>query len=87
MKKPALKIKKQIKLLESRNLTIKDKVKAKQILLHNNYYRLSGYWRKYSKFDWFENNTTFEQIIDIYERDASLANLLLKGIRIFEICF
>jgi len=90
--KSALTIKEQIEKLKSRNLIIEDKVKAEQFLFQNNYYRLSDYWRKYQinpkeKEDNFVNNTTLESIITIYELDASLTNILLEGIRIFEICF
>lgn len=33
----------QLDLLRSRGLTIDDESKAKQFLLYNNYYRISGY--------------------------------------------
>jgi abortive infection bacteriophage resistance protein len=60
--------------------------------LENNYYRLSGYWRKYQKApansdDNFVDGTTFEKIVDIYELDVLLRNLLQRGIGVFEISF
>lgn len=81
-----------IELLKSRNLIFENESKAERLLLQNNYYRLSGYWRKYQidpdkGNDCFVDNTTFEKIATIYELDALLRNLLLKGIGIFEICF
>jgi abortive infection bacteriophage resistance protein len=81
-----------IELLKSRNLGFEDELKAERFLLQNNYYRLSGYWRKYQinpgkGDDNFENNITFEKIVAIYELDALLRNLLQKGLGIFEICF
>lgn len=33
----------QLEILRSRGLSIKDDGKAKDFLLHNNYYRISGY--------------------------------------------
>ncbi|GBU23154.1 hypothetical protein R80B4_03070 [Fibrobacteres bacterium R8-0-B4] len=82
----------QINLLKARGLQFKDEVKATNILSQNNYYRLTGYWRKYqvdpdAKDDNFVKNTTFEKIIEIYEIDTELRSLLLKGTGIFEICF
>jgi len=80
----------QINLLKSRGLVFNDEVKAINTLLHNNYYRLTGYWRKYqinpdAKDDRFVNNTKFEDIIEIYTIDAKLRNLLLEGLGIFEV--
>jgi abortive infection bacteriophage resistance protein len=82
----------QIALLKSQNLVFVDEIKAAQFLLKNNYYRLSGYWRKYQMDNGkgennFIDNITFEQIVTLYELDALLANLLQKGLRIFEVCF
>lgn len=90
--KPATTIEKQIELLKARGLTFKDESVAARVLSQNNYYRLSGYWRKYQidpngKNDNFINDTTFEDIIEIYELDAMLRNVLQKGIAAFEICF
>ncbi|MCL2183784.1 MAG: Abi family protein [Chitinispirillia bacterium] len=91
MKQPKT-ISEQIELLKSRNLIINDEIEAAQFLSKNNYYRLSGYWRKYqidpdNSKDLFIAGTTFEMIANIYELDAQLRNLLQKGIGIFEICF
>jgi len=90
--KEPLTIEKQIERLKCRNLIFEDENKLEQILLKYNYYRLSGYWRKYQinpekKENNFVDNTTLENIITIYELDASLRPLLLKGIGIFEVCF
>ena len=94
--KPSKTISEQIEILKSRNLIIEDEIKAGESLLKYNYYRLSGYWRKYQKKtkekygdrdDNFVDNTTFEKILVIYELDALLATLLLEGIRVFEVCF
>ena len=90
--KPTLTTAEQIELLKSRNLIFENESKADQFLLQNNYYRLSGYWRRYQinpdkGENKFKDNITFEQIVSIYKLDASLRNLLQKGIGIFEICF
>jgi len=90
--KPARTTADLINLLKTRNLTFANESKAERFLFQNNYYRLSGYWRKYQinpdeGSDNFKENTTFEEIVAIYELDALLRNLLQKGIGIFEICF
>jgi abortive infection bacteriophage resistance protein len=90
--KQAITIPEQINLLKSRKLVFEDELKAEQFLLKNNYYRLSGYWRKYqtnpdNDDDTFINGATFEKIVAIYELDAQLRNLLQKGTGVFEICF
>jgi abortive infection bacteriophage resistance protein len=90
--KTAKTISEQIQLLKSRHLVFNDESYAERFLSRNNYYRLSGYWRKYQiNPDAGDNNfvdgTTFEKIIAIYERDARLRNILQKGIGVFEICF
>lgn len=36
-------IEEQLDLLESRGMTIENRAKAASFLLHNNYYRISGY--------------------------------------------
>jgi abortive infection bacteriophage resistance protein len=90
--KPIITITEQIELLKSQNLIFGDESKAEQFLQHNNYYRLSGYWQKY-QIDHdkgknnFVDNTTFEQIIAIYELDVLLRNILQKGIVILEVSF
>jgi abortive infection bacteriophage resistance protein len=82
----------QIEILKSRNLIFEDESKAEQFLLGNNYYRLTGYWRKYQinsgeGENKFVDNTTLEKIVEIYELDILLRNILQKGIGIFEVCF
>jgi len=90
--KPSTTITAQIKLLKMRGLYFNDVDTARAILLQNNYYRLTGYWRKYqidpdNDDDRFKDNVTFESIVEIYRIDTALRNLLLRGIEIFEICF
>jgi abortive infection bacteriophage resistance protein len=90
--KPAKTTSDLINLLKTRNLTFANEHKAEVFLLQNNYYRLSGYWRKYQidpdKGDNnFKDGIAFEKILAIYELDTQLRNLLHKGMGIFEICF
>jgi len=90
--KTAKTVPEQIQLLKSRHLVLNDEPYAAQFLSKNNYYRLSGYWRKYQiNPDIGDNNfvdgTTFEKIVAIYELDTRLRTLLQKGIGMFEICF
>jgi len=45
--KPTLTLHEQINLLKSRGLIFNDKDDIENILFRHNYYRLSGYWRKF----------------------------------------
>jgi abortive infection bacteriophage resistance protein len=69
-----------IELLKSRNLILTDEHKAEHFLFQNNYYRLSGYWRKYqinpdNGDNNFKKDTIFEEILVIYELDTLLRNV------------
>lgn len=77
----------QMKILRERGLIITDEGKCKEFLLHNNYYRISGYSLTLRKNDKFYENATFQNIIDIYEFDRNLRNLLLKFLEIIEVKF
>ena len=48
--KPALSLQDQLALLESRGLDIEDQDEALELLQHNNYYRLEGYWYPFYDF-------------------------------------
>ena len=54
----------QIEILRSRGLTIKDEAEAKDFLLRNNYYRVSGYSLTLRKNDVFAKSATFQNIED-----------------------
>ena len=77
----------QLEILRSRGLSIKDDKEAKEFLLHNNYYRISGYSLTMRKNDVFSKNATFQNIIDIYDFDHELRHILLKYIEIIEVTF
>lgn len=75
----------QVKILQSRGLVIEDDIKAKEFLYNNNYYRVSGYSLTLRNHDIFYPKTKFQNIIDIYNFDQEMRNLLLKYIEIIEI--
>lgn len=77
----------QIELLQSRGLIIDDKKAAKNFLLNNNYYRISGYSLTLRSNDKFHDNVTFQNIIDIYNFDRELRTILFNYIEIFEVNF
>lgn len=74
----------QIKILEKRNLEIKDKDYAKQYLLHNNYYNVINCYSKFlfknKGVDCYIKGTTFENIIAIHHFDKEIKNCLFKFI-------
>ena len=80
-------IEEQLDILRNRGLKIIDDEKAKSFLLHNNYYRISGYSLTLRKHDVFSKYATFQNIIDIYGFDQELRHILLKYIEIIEVKF
>ena len=75
----------QLELLRSRGLTISDESKAKNFLLNNNYYRISGYSLTLRKNDIFSKSATFQNIIDIYQFDHELRHIILEYMEIIEV--
>lgn len=80
-------IEEQLAILRSRGLAIDDDEKAKKFLLHNNYYRISGYSLTLRKNNVFSKNANFQNIMDIYSFDYELRHILLKYIEIIEVTF
>lgn len=72
-------------LLTSRGLTIEDNSAAEEFLLHNNYYRISGYSLTLRKNDKFYPSATMQNIMDIYNLDHALRHLLLEYIELIEV--
>ena len=72
-------------LLTSRGLTIEDNSAAEEFLLHNNYYRISGYSLTLRKNDKFYPAATMQNIMDIYNLDHALRHLLLEYIELIEV--
>ena len=66
-------------------MTIVNKDYAKEFLLKNNYYRISGYSLTLRNHDIFYPGTTFQNIVDIYNFDRILRNILAKYLEIIEV--
>lgn len=75
----------QLEILRSRGLTITDDARAKNFLLHNNYYRISGYSLTLRKNDTFTKSATFQNIVDIYNFDHELRHIILRYIETIEV--
>lgn len=75
----------QIEILKSRGLSIPDNTVARDFLLRNNYYRISGYSLTLRSHDIFNPNVTFQNIADIYEFDHELRHILLQYIETIEV--
>lgn len=75
----------QISILKSRGLTISNYENAYDFLYKNNYYRISGYTLTLRNHDIFYKGVDFQNIIDIYEFDHELRNILLKYIEVIEV--
>ena len=85
--KPFKTISEQIDILRQRNLIINDEKAAANILVHVNYYRLSGYTLTLRKDDYFYNNVSFEQVMQIYNFDMELRTILLYALEYIEVSF
>lgn len=77
----------QIEILKSKGLTIEDEVKAKEILLSENYFFLSGYRHFFmndTKPKYFIPGTTFKELYGVFNFDRHLRNIFFKNILIIE---
>lgn len=86
--KQILTFEQQLELLEERGLSIDDWSKAIGFLQNVSYYRLSGYWWSLQsdiRQHEFEENTSFDQIIDRYTFDRKLRLLIFDAIERIEI--
>lgn len=76
----------QIKKLRERGCIIKDENLAKETLRYINYFRLSFYFVPFSvSKNKYEEGTTFEKILQIYEMDRKLRSILLAALEEVEI--
>ena len=80
-------IEQQITILKSRGLSILNEEEAKDFLIRNNYYRVSGYSLTLRSHDKFFPSTNFQNIIDIYEFDHNMRHILLNYINKIEVAF
>ena len=88
--KPALSLGQQLKLLSDRGLIIDNSCRAKRYLKHVGYYRLSAYMIHFyqnSLSHQFKNDTTFDNVLNLYIFDRKLRLLLLEAIERIEISF
>ena len=90
--KPPLSIEQQIRLLQSRGMTIANPDRAARYLAHINYYRLRAYWLPFEeKADGIEHHfkagTTFNEVLTIYLFDRKFRLLVMEAIERLEISF
>ncbi len=86
--KPPTTYDEQLKLMESRGMIIPDREKALVTLQNENYYRLSGYtfhMKKSPSTEQFVEGSSFETVLNLYNYDKALRNLLFKYIDTIEI--
>lgn len=77
----------QIEILKSKDLIINDEEAAKQILLRENYFFISGYRHllmKNYKDKKFIKGATFEELYSIFSFDRKIRNICFKNILIIE---
>ena len=77
----------QIVLLKNKGLVIDDEVYAKEVLLRENYFFLSGYRHLFLKDDGsrkFIYGTNFRELYGLFNFDRQLRNILFKNILIVE---
>jgi len=88
MNKPAYTISEQIALLKQRGMTFRNEAQAHELLKNINYYRLKGYWRDTlideTQHD-FQPGTCFENIMERYDFDRKLRQILFGAIEQIEI--
>lgn len=78
-------IEEQLEILRSRGLTINDESQAKDFLLRNNYYRISGYSLTLRKNNVFSKSATFQNIVDIYHFDHEFKHIILQYLEVIEV--
>lgn len=79
-------IKQQIQKLKDRGCIINDEKYAAETLKYINYFRLSNYFKPFSiSKDRYEEGTTFEGIMRVYEIDRRIRSILLSALEEIEI--
>lgn len=95
MGRTAIDLDEQIALLRSRNMTINDEEKAKEILFDVGYFRMGFYWfpfektypQKHHRTHEFKDGANFDTAVKLYYFDFNLRNILLKPLSRIEIAF
>jgi len=88
MNKTAYTISDQISLLKQRGMLFRNETEASALLKNISYYRLKGYWwdsQCDAKLHLLQPNTYFEDIIERYNFDRQLRQILFSGIEQIEI--
>jgi len=84
--KPPTTFQDQLALLTQRHVTVKDPRFALSILMNLNYYRFTGYLLPFKTPDnTYLAGTSFERVVQIYEFDRKLRNLLIGMLESVEI--
>jgi len=84
--KPWLSCQDQLKLLESRGITVGDRPAAEAFLAHVNYYRLSGYCLAFEDARHsYPDPLTFEQVCQAYDFDRDLRDLVTEALEVIEV--
>lgn len=81
----------QIEILKNKGLVIKDETYAKEILLRENYFFVSGYRHFFidpsnanNKPKSFLSGTTFDELYGVFSFDRKMRNIMFKNILIIE---
>src|SRR5699024_3673347 len=77
----------QVELLKLRNLYIEDAEFEEKMLKRNNYYMLYANMLTLKEDNNFNEGTTFNQLLAIYEVDRKLRHLLMEALENIEIAF
>ena len=88
MAKPAKNVQEQISLLQERGMDFRSIADAPHFLTNISYYRLKGYWweMQADKVEHiFEDNTFFEDVIDLYNFDRNFRLIVFNAIERIEI--
>jgi len=77
----------QIEILKSKGLTVDDEIDAKEILLRENYFFLSGYRHLFLKSPIdrkYIEGTTFNELYSLFLFDRNFRNIIFKNLLIIE---
>lgn len=85
MKKVFRTLDEQVEILKNRGLVIFDEEKAKNILLRENYFFISGYRHFFeTSHDKFIKGTTFEELHAMFLFDRKIRNIFFKNLLVIE---
>lgn len=85
MKKVFRTLEEQVNILKERGLIIFDEEEAKDVLLRENYFFISGYRHFFeSSKDKFLNGTTFKELYGMFIFDRKIRNIFFKNLLVIE---